>query len=105
MTEQETLEGNKLIAEFMTMEKCPLGVKTKIIHSNDLKYHSSWDWLMPVVEKIEKTHCINIEYTTCNIADPANGYEDIISTSEKTKIEATWKAVIEFINWYNKQGK
>lgn len=54
MLEQEILEGNKLIAEFMTGKS----KKSKVFFdlnccANDLKYHSSWEWLMPVVEKIE----------------------------------------------------
>ena len=37
------VEKNKLIAKFMN------GMDEDIIH----KFHKSWDWLMPVVEKIE----------------------------------------------------
>ena len=62
----EISEGNKLIAEFMglvyrngynytgwykstTTEKFAY----IICDTERLKYHSSWDWLMPVIEKIE----------------------------------------------------
>jgi len=76
--EQQIIEGNKLIAEFMGGERhwlngmkepftddtiwgyYDVGVNITSTYSgrpialvNDLKYHTSWDWLMPVVEKIE----------------------------------------------------
>lgn len=38
----DIIEGNRLIAEFDGYD----------IHMNGYQYHSSWDWLMPVVEKI-----------------------------------------------------
>ena len=59
MSEQEIIEGNKLIAEFMGYKFIEdwhqywrLSDKHLLLE-NELKYHSSWDWLMPVVEKIE----------------------------------------------------
>lgn len=53
---------NNLIAEFMQIPKCQRcencgayqygpGV---IFHPKEMKYHSSWDWLMPVIEKISQ---------------------------------------------------
>ncbi len=35
-------ENNKFIAKFMDVELTGIG-----------KYHESWDWLMPVIEKID----------------------------------------------------
>ena len=57
------MKNNKLIAEFMGLSHCEEGwitipnenrngVSENEI-SNDLQYHTSWDWLMPVIEKIE----------------------------------------------------
>src|SRR6185437_13454507 len=53
------IEGNKLIAEFMGIKDNP-NKKGYYYHPlkkdwgtiKGFKYHSSWDWLMPVVEKI-----------------------------------------------------
>lgn len=63
-TDNDTIvEGNKLIADFMQLnhfqtDKHPLLLFTD--HNTDdldclenIQYDSSWDWLMPVVEKIE----------------------------------------------------
>ena len=57
------MESNKLIAEFMGV---PQGEHTHFMvepfalesyaNVDDLKYDISWDWLMPVVEKIEQVN-------------------------------------------------
>lgn len=67
----ETLNNNILIAEFMggkVKSESILNIKDNEIFipfhgvcdlgnsGKGLKYHNSWDWLMPVVEKIETTH-------------------------------------------------
>ena len=60
-TEQltEVIKGNKLIAEFMGWEKSPYpNTPHKMykgdngVHIDNLEYHSSWDWLMPVCIKL-----------------------------------------------------
>lgn len=65
MEKRQILEENRLIAEFMgvMIDKNILypsyGQIPEQYHSGgillieDLKYHCSWDWLMPVVEKIQ----------------------------------------------------
>ena len=73
-------------------------------------YHNSWDWLMPVVEKIESLED-KYDYFTVNISGGNNPYIESstgeliadIAGFELTKIQATYKAVVEFIKWYNKQ--
>ena len=55
------MENNKLIAEFMGLDSFKDSLATlhqgKINVDVDVyeqaQYHTSWDWLMPVVEKIE----------------------------------------------------
>ena len=64
MNDNEILEGNKLIAEFMERPffihktaQYPLGYPYTSSEGHGglqpLEYHSSWGWLMEVVEKIQ----------------------------------------------------
>ena len=106
---EEIVEGNKLIAEFMGLisnkwdggKTYAIG-KIKIIDGNKYaedwttpKYHSSWDWLMPVVEKINKSHFDNMR-----------GVELIMTIHKyvsNVNILDTHKYVVKFIKWYNQQ--
>ncbi len=97
---------NKLIAEFMGMEESNGEYYRRIYNSgdwiplNDLEYYTSWAWLMTVVEKIEDMGCeIVITNGECTISAP-NGYHK--ETMGKKRFGATYNAVIEFINEYNK---
>ena len=102
-----TEQGNKLIAEFMGGTLDSPGSPyyyflEKGKYETELKYHSSWDWLMPVVEKIETLNnsctLVIIEDERCHI-DTQNGFE--LDSVGCTKIEATYNAVVRFIEWYN----
>jgi len=98
-----SVDGNKLIAEFMKQWKgvdCYRYGKDYYGFEN-LRYHLSWDWLMPVVEKIE-----GLGFTFIIDGVSAYCYEkgkimEGKSGIAKTKIEAVWIAVIKFIKWQN----
>jgi Pyruvate/2-oxoacid:ferredoxin oxidoreductase delta subunit len=69
---------------------------------NELKYNSSWDWLMPVVEKIEKHGCI-IQITFCLAGScriTKGSFKDPIKTLANTEsnspIEAVFLAVSDY---------
>lgn len=120
MTQEKTIQNNKLIAEFMGMKctnkkygifrdetnpvNCKTYYSTKIGGAEYLQYNSSWDWLMPVVEKIE-----NMGYNL--IIDAKNSYfyngliKDAKCSVADTKIESVYKTIIKFIQFYNTQNK
>ena len=95
-------ECNKLIAEFMgrcgKVNKHLYWVNipsVKWVTVEQMQFHTSWDWLIPVVEKIEKTYAyVDIKGCAVNIST-------IVETSAPTKIEAVYMACVEFIEWYN----
>lgn len=88
-------------------------IRCYVLDEEKLHYHESWDWLMPVVEKIEHGlppfedgNLINVTIGPtryCSIQD-SNGELIEIITSEPTKIRTVYNAVVEFIEWYNENN-
>lgn len=124
--EKDVIEGNKLIEIFKGIRELmpdgqTFGIKRgspkqyenwyDCISVHELKYHSSWDWLMPVVEKIEylkdNEGCIAYSVNTgkdwCIIE--TNSFKPKVITAQSVpndKRKSTWLAVIDFIKFYNK---
>lgn len=126
---QEQIIGSKLIAVFMGGKLQEMAEMDYIFFSKtnrpsilQLQYHTSWEWLMPVVEKIEalKNGPINVNKVWITINGCECGiwtYFDVneilrsagndgkfrVKRRGESKIEATFLAVIDFITWYNEQ--
>ena len=112
MTDQRIIE-NKLIAEFDKLEQVDYGDNTIIYRREgnlgyrpeNLKYHTNWEWLMPVVEKIETLgYTVNISSSVVHIYSDKHQIPLSIGTTFN-KLRATYQAVVEFIIWYNKKRK
>ncbi len=140
MEQKEIIEGNKLIGLFdgWYQKDLPKNGDINWFHEtystrltnktwlpskpDNFKYHTSFDWLIPVVEKIEslwingaQPRC-KIERTYVEIVHEV-GYHNVdfasnslikkdnqiggASYSEGTKIENLYKMVIRFITWFN----
>jgi len=123
MSEITTDDKNELIAIFDGWEKSTRGEFIKdgyIRYTWEMDYHSDWSRLMPVVERIEKISdlivnkvWISINGNSCAIwtyfdvrdilrANMPNDTFKIKQVS-KSKLEATYEAIFQFIQWYQKQ--
>lgn len=73
--------------------------------SGNLKYHKSWDELMPVCEKIKHiARDRDLEINGVFLHDEAkNRYAPIRAELGNVRIEAVYHCVIRFIDWYNEQ--
>ena len=79
----------------------------KIKRINELEYYTSWKWLMPVVDKIESLKDTNgnayrFTIDMCNAQIEGTPIE---VSGGSYKRDATYKAVVEFIKWYNNKSK
>ena len=105
-----TTENNRLIAQFMGIgTQLHLVEHPKTGKYVNAKYHSSWDWLMPVVEKIERLgfETVISDKNGCFIyyqgSNSQSGLRHKKGNEDKTKIELVYEASIQFIQWYNQQ--
>jgi hypothetical protein len=82
-------------------------VEQDFLFIEDLKFHSDWNWLMEVVEKIESSGIdVHINTCVCRIVDVGEDrFEDIECFVNDNKKQAVYNACIEFIKWYNQQQK
>lgn len=95
------MKHNELIAEFMRLPKVPCNIGTEDGHFNEgykhpkvdvpiipsgMQYQTSWDWLMPVVDKI---YSIDAD----------------IDFFKNISLKDTYKGVVQFIKDYNTKKK
>lgn len=134
------MENDILIAEFIgwkidnsfpDKDKVWRSPGNNIELGTTMKFSQSWDWLMPVIEKIESLDLsewmyswedmdgetnynfegisVEIENTRCWIyinlsLDPYwTINEKTFNIKHETKLKAVYEAVVEFIEWYNER--
>ena len=130
MTQEEISEYNKMCAEFLGIVKgyfkseidCPiLEYQWMVVSANCtyemqkedfpllnvydyLKFHSDWNWIMEVVNKIEETNIVDIFFMECRINErqgtigPNN--DVIVWCQGETKKAAVVQAINNFLIWY-----
>jgi hypothetical protein len=113
-----TVHNNKLIALFMGGKTSDMN--NRIVHSYQdiwvpvhgvcrwdtidigrgkiLEYHKSWDWLIPVIDKIYSSKDY-IRYK-----DSLGQFNDGIVINTRF-IDSTYSDVIDYIRWYNDELK
>ena len=83
-------------------------VEQDYIFSEDLIFHSDWNWLMEVVEKIETINdnefIVEISDCMCEIT----GFEDNpyfkITACGGDKKDSVYNACLQFVSWYNENN-
>lgn len=124
----DVLTGNKLIAEFMgakylgkersaginyDMFDFPESFPIQLSTADDFGYkrtgylgfHERWDWLMIVIDDIK----YNRRFTVTNLNEVSHPsyirYLAIERAFRNVSIEQCFRAVVQFIIWYNTQTK
>lgn len=114
LAEEEILTGNKLIAEFMgftSREGYPneLYNKDDIYQGNpkNFKYHTSFNWIFPVIDKIESL-CFSVIIKRFRCEIDSNNFNIEYSQHYSSGADRNifiWWCVVEFIKWFNQQPK
>ena len=129
MDNQTIIENNKLIAKFMGARFISDGMNAP--DSKDvfipifgscrvdtidlgkgkiLKFHASWEWIMPVVEKINNFKIqgnpeIRIGKRTelfySPLVDNGDNVQNLFKSYPDASVISVYLIVTEFINWYN----
>jgi len=118
-TENTTTENNQIIAKFMGMvydnhdnqpnkyweltDDQNFVSQEAYLQDKDLKFHSDWNWLMEVVEKIESLGFkfqITSQYAAVLKNHSLISQSLICTVDGIYKIQATHETVAAFIKWY-----
>lgn len=89
MDKQEILDYNKRCAELLGWEN-----DTSLLN---LRFHSDWNWIMEVVDAIEKVAWVNIKGCAVDIST-------IVNLNAPTKKEAVVQAINQFLIWHGTQS-
>ena len=126
MTQEQLLEYNKMCAKFLGVDNtlsCYYLPKfglyknsygeiyyEEVFNEDELKFHSDWNWIIEVVEVIEKlgyytkNECIrNVNYF--NIYELKNNEETFYGSGNNSKKEAVVQAIYQFLKWHNNETK
>ena len=124
MKQEEIIENNKLIAEFIGIEyiegdcnqkwrltNSPIHKVTMSSHSVHLHFDVSWDWLMPVYNKLSLKHDIGWKITSKYIniythaGQPIGDFNGMFEINcPQNVMSDAYRAIVAFIKWYNKQN-
>ena len=118
-------EFNKLCAEFLGWNledgyyNRDMHHEYSFVKDDELKFHSDWNWIIEVVEKIENLRGVTVETNNnwvgeFTIVIRCSGYSGTYYKSInkprvshgqdfRTKKEAVVESIWQFLNWYNEQ--
>ena len=100
---ENTTENNKLIAEFMgwwtdgsgnyRVDNVRFDVGYK--RTKEMKFHASWDWLMPVISEVRDLSKI------INEVEMDTWYNYMKEVLPFADIDNAYANTVEFIKWHN----
>lgn len=105
--------NNKLIAEFMGYSKIKSTNSDRTVWTHLeygtltekglslLKYHTSWDWLIPVVKKIFTLSFSEVKGLEEEWSNKNKGLFDPDLCGLHSDISTVYNCTVEFIKWYN----
>lgn len=113
--DEYTLKGNHDIAVFMEdfydtgLEPSYYIRKNKEYKIEEAQYHSSWDWLMEVVEKIEELGFrVQLDKYSCQIYKKYCDFPDnfiIDSDFKADRLENAFDGISAFAEWWMRKGR
>lgn len=124
MDKKDILKYNGMIAEFLKFTRIPdryfiemnpkliyfgnmdkYGTVTNLMSENDLKYHCSMDWLLPVINRIKFFEQVSITSDNsnweCAIESPGYHYATQAFEIDSDLVLCVWRACVEYINKVN----
>lgn len=107
MEQQQVIEGNRAIMEFLQLNKCTdkehennpcywHEADGEYLTASQTKYHSSWDWLMPSVKKAKELPIIK-----GRAIEQMNYWEYVEDMLITLDINNVFNGLIRYITWYN----
>ncbi len=107
MTQEEILEYNKRCAYFLGWKYIEDGdiwnpgisYNYSFIYTDNLQFRSDWNWIMEVVEAIDKIQHTQVDILGkyCRISSKGIDFK---GSSKEDKKEAVVQAINQFLIWY-----
>jgi hypothetical protein len=110
---KDIIERNTLMAEFMGQRLDAYGNITDpeksgavpLYHVKHTSYHASWDWLMPVIQKI-RAYQKDSEKMPDHLVEGSYALTEAIRDALfDCEINRVWWRVAAWIKWYNENTK
>lgn len=117
LPKQEILNYNKRCADFIKLDLSGAGFPYGYFYNgifyeiHEMKFHSDWNWIMEVVDAIEKldNFYVQIEESACYIYDISKFTDEqcnpfiLCDLKLSSKKEAVIQAINQFLIWYNNE--